>query len=192
MFGYWAYSGRQDYKDNVDAKIATAVEANTQKVQAADAKQFAEEAKQPLKTYVGPEAYGSVHISYPKTWSAYVDTTGGSIGLNGYFYPDTVPSITARTSVFALRVQVVQTPYSQAVNQYSGVLKQGKVKVAPYTLPKVPSVVGVRVDGQITQDKQGSIVLLPLRDKTLEISTEANVFLPDFNANILPNATFSP
>jgi hypothetical protein len=191
-FAVWAFNGRQDYKNNVDAKIVTAVAANTQKVQAADAQQYAEAAKQPLKTYVGPEAYGSVHISYPKTWSAYVDTTSSSVGLNGYFYPDVVPSVTARTSVFALRVQVLQTPYSQAVGQFSGLLKEGKVTVTPYKLAKVPSVVGVRIDGQIAQNKQGSLVVLPLRDKTLEISTESSVFMPDFNTNILPNASFSP
>jgi hypothetical protein len=188
----WAFNERQVYKDHSDKKVAIAVEANTTTVQAKDASDFAEQAKQPLKTYVGPEAYGSVHISYPKTWSAYVDTTGTATGLNGYFAPDVVPSISAPSSTFALRVQVLQTAYSHIVNQFSGLVKQGKITVAPYSLPKVPSIVGVRVDGQIATDKQGSMVVLPLRDKTLEISTEANAFLPDFNANILPNASFSP
>lgn len=191
-FAVWAYNGRQDYKNNVDTKVSTAVEANKQVVQAQDAKQYAEAAKQPLKTYVGPEAYGSVHISYPKTWSAYVDTTGGATGLNGYLYPDTVPSITSQSSVFALRVEVVQTAYNQVVSQFNGVLKQGKVTVTPYKLVKVPSVVGVRIDGQIATNKQGSMIVLPLRDKTLQIWTESTAFLNDFNNNILPNASFSP
>lgn len=191
-FAVWAFNGRQLYKNNVDAKISAAVAANTQSVQATDAKQFAQAAKLPLKTYVGPEAYGSVHISYPKTWSAYVDTTATDPGLNGYFYPDAVPSISSQTSTFALRVEVAQTSYNQVVSQFSGQLQQGTVTVTPYKLPLVPSVVGVRVDGQITATKQGSMVVLPLRDKTLEIWTESNSFLPDFNNNILPNLSFSP
>lgn len=191
-FAVWAYNGRQDYKNNVDTKISTAVETNKQLVQAQDAKQYAEAAKQPLKTYVGPEAYGSVHISYPKIWSAYVDTTGGATGLNGYLYPDTVPSITSQSSVFALRVEVVQTAYDKVVSQFNGVLKQGKVTVTPYKLVKVPSIVGVRIDGQIATNKQGSMIVLPLRDKTLEIWTESTAFLNDFNNNILPYASFSP
>src|SRR5690242_18132398 len=76
IFAVWAFNGRQDYKNHVDAKIATAVAANKQVVQADDAKQFAEAAKKPLKPYIGPEAYGSLHIMYPKTWSAYVDASG--------------------------------------------------------------------------------------------------------------------
>jgi hypothetical protein len=53
-------------------------------------------------------------------------------------------------------------------------------------------VTGVRVDGQIADNIQGSMIILPLRDKTQEIWTESNSFLPDFNNNILPNLTFSP
>lgn len=191
-FAIWAYNGRQDYKNNVNAKIAAAVQANTQSVQAADAQQFAQAAKLPLKTYVGPEAFGSVHISYPKTWSAYVDTTNSSVGVNGYFYPDVVPSVNSQSSNFALRLQVVQTGYSQLVSQFTGLLQQGSVTVTPYSLPQVPSVVGVRIDGQIANNKQGSLIVLPLRDKTLELSTESSSFLADFNNTILPNASFSP
>jgi len=40
---------------------------------------------------------------------------------------------------------------------------------------------------------QGSMVLVPLRDKTLKIWTEADeTYLKDFNENILPNYTFEP
>lgn len=191
-FAVWAYSGRQDYKNNVASKVSAAVETSKTNVQAADAKQYAEAAKQPFKVYVGPEAYGSVHISYPKTWSGYVDTTSNSTPVNGYFYPDVVPSINDKNSSFALRIQLLQTPYDQVVSQFSSQVKQGVITITPYALPRVPSVVGVRIDGQITTTKQGSMIVLPMRDKTLEIWTEANTFLSDFNTNILPNITFSP
>jgi hypothetical protein len=193
VFGVWAWNGRQDYKNNVDQKIGVAVDSAKQQVQSSDAKQFAEAAKQPLKTYVGPEPYGSVHISYPKTWSAYVNASGNSsIPLDGFLYPDVVPSVTDVASAFALRVQVVQQAYSQVVSQFNSAVQQKKATVTPYKLPKVASVVGVRVDGQIAQNKQGSMVILPLRDKTLKIWTEADSFIADFNNNILPNVTFSP
>jgi hypothetical protein len=191
-FGYWAFTGRQDYKNNVDKKISAAVAANKSVVQATDAKTYAEAAKQPLRTYSGPEAYGSLHISYPKTWSAYISTFSAGQPVDGYFYPDVVPSIVDPNSSFALRVQVLPQAYSQVVGQFSGPLKQGKVTITPYTLPKVASVVGVRVDGQISNTKQGSMVILPMRDKTLKIWTEASAFTADFNNNVLPNTSFSP
>jgi hypothetical protein len=193
VFGVWAFMGRQDYKDNVDSKIVSAVAANTKEVQAKDAADYAEAAKQPLKTYVGPDTYGSVHISYPKTWSAYVVTAGSSsLPLDMYAQPDVVPSITAVTSAFALRVQVTQTTYSQSLTQYQSLQKSGKVTVTPYALPKNSDVVGVRIDGQLTDTKQGSMIILPLRDKSLKLWTESNQYISDFNNIILPNASFSP
>ena len=190
-FGVWAFNSRQDYKNNVDSKVKTAVATNTQTVQAKDAADFADAEKNPLKTYTAPEAYGSVQVQYPKTWSAYV-VTDGTNPVDGYFHPDIVPNATDIKSSFALRVEVVSQAYSQVVGQYTASAKTGKVTVAPYTLPRVPKVVGVRVDGQITQNKQGSLVVFPLRDKTLKIWTEDKTFADDFNNNILPNATFSP
>ncbi|MFZ1248869.1 MAG: hypothetical protein WAQ24_00945 [Candidatus Saccharimonadales bacterium] len=191
-FGVWAFMGRQDYKKNVDAKIATAVEANTKQVQLKDAKDYAEAVKQPLKPYIGPEAYGSVHINYPKTWSAYVVSGNSGQPLDMYAQQDVVPSVTDQNSVFALRVQVMPRVYSQAITQYQALQKQGKITVAPYALPKVPTVTGLRIDGQITPTKRGSLVIMPMRDKTLTIWTESDQFLGDFNNIILPNASFSP
>ncbi len=192
-FAVWAFMGRQDYKNNVASKVAAAVDSNTKTVQAKDAANYAEVAKQPLKTYIGPETYGSVHISYPKTWSAYVVTAdSSSMPLDMYAQPDVVPSITAETSAFALRVQVTQTSYSQTVSQYQSLQKAGTVTVTPYALPKNSTIVGVRVDGQLTTTKQGSMIILPLRDKSLKIWTESTQYLSDFNNIILPNASFSP
>jgi hypothetical protein len=92
-FGGWAFMGRQDYKNNSDQKSAQAVEV-AKKAQAAELqKKFDEDYKNPNKTYQGAVAFGSVTFSYPKTWSAYVDETGGAEPINGFFYPDKVPSI---------------------------------------------------------------------------------------------------
>jgi len=192
-FGIWAWQGRQDYKNNVDAKITV---ANEKAVKAEDIKKdadFAEQAKQPLKTFIGPEAYGALHVSFPKTWSAYVDTSGtNSYGVNGYFYPDVVPALSAKDSAFALRIVVTNQSYSSTMNTFSNFIPSKKGTITAYSLPKVSSVVGSRLDGEVQQNKQGAMIILPLRDKTLEVWTEAPQFLPDFNNNILPYLTFSP
>ena len=72
-FGYWAYTGRQDYKLNSDKKVAVAVEIAKQNESIVKDKQHAETDKSPLRDYVGPAPFGGVHVSYPKTWSAYVN-----------------------------------------------------------------------------------------------------------------------
>ena len=193
-FAIWAYGSRQDYKKNSDSKVASAIAANKLAVQAADAKQYAEAAKNPLKTYVGPDAYGSIHIAYPKTWSAYVDTTVASTPLNAYFHNDYVPSIASKQT-YDLRVEVLAASYDRVMGQYTSMINRGTVTAAPYSLPKVPSIAGMTLSGTIfPNDPKGSgtMVVLPLRDKTLEVWTESPSYLPDFNANILPNLTFSP
>lgn len=191
--GAWAYNGRQDYKNNVDQKIATAVEIAKQQESTQKDNQFAEAEKKPLKTYSGPQASGSLVIKYPKTWSSYVDDSSvGGTPVDGFFYPGTVPSITAASSVFALRAQVLPQAYSEILRNLKGIQQIGKITVDAYALPSVPSVIGVIVNGQITPDKDISMVILPLRDKTIEISTQGTLFRDDFTKNILPNLTFSP
>lgn len=194
IFGYWAFKSRQDYKYNSDQKVAAAVQTAQQQTASAKDKQFLQQEKNPLKDYHGPAAFGSLDIKYPKTWSAFVteiQNTGSSTPVDGYFYPVFVPGIQSGTN-FALRVQVVTQAYDQILNGYQGLVKQGKIRVTPYTSVKVPSVSGSRLDGEIVNQKQGSMIMLPLRDKTLKIWTEASEFSGDFNNIILPNFTFIP
>ncbi len=197
-FGVWAFQGRQDYKDNVDAKISAAVKIAKQQQGKVDSAQFAEAAKQPLKTYNGPEAYGSMAVMFPKTWSAYVDDTGtGGTLVDGYFAPGVVPSISDQNSVFALRVQVLSQTYAQTLQTFTGQQQNGKITVSAYALPKLPKIVGVEVVGQINQNDLANapnvtMVVLPLRSNTLEIWTEGSQYLSDFNNYILPNFSFSP
>ena len=62
--------------------------------------------------------------------------------------------------------------------------------VAPFRAVLVDSVLGARIDGEITTKRTGSVVLLPLRDKTLKIWTESNAYTADFD-EILTNLSFS-
>jgi hypothetical protein len=193
VFGVWAYMQMLDYKNNSDAKVAAAVVVAKQDEDQVKDAAFAEAEKQPLATYQGPSTYGSISVSYPKTWSAYViDTRNSSPYIDGYFHPGTVPDANGQSSVFALRVQVVQDAYSDVLNQFSTGVKNGTVKVAPYDDPRVPSVIGVRVDGRLTTTTSGSMIILPLRNMTLKVWTEAPQFENDFNNNVLPNLTFRP
>jgi hypothetical protein len=190
VFGVWAFGSRQDYKDNVDAKVATAVTAAKVAEDKVKDAQFAEESKNPLKTYAGPAAYGSVSINYPKTWSGYVKDTGADDPfVDGYFSPGVVPDAQDEKSSFAFRVQVSGQTYSDTLQQFES---QEGISIQPYALPKVPNVVGVIIRGAIEQDRQGIMVILPLRNTTLKFWTESNDFTGDFNNIILPNASFSP
>lgn len=190
-FAVWAYMGRQDYKNNSDQKVEVAVEKAVEETEATEAIKYAEEAKNPLKTYVGPSAYGAVTLQYPKTWSSYV-VLAGTGPLNAYFHPDYVSDVGDDNNSYALRVQIVSRAYATIVRGYDSEVKTGKVTAVPYSLPKVPSVAGIRFDGQITPKKRGTLIVLPLRNVTLQISTESTDFVRDLDNIILPNLIFSP
>lgn len=197
-FGGWAFNSRQDYKNNVDTKVAAAVGTAKQQQLTADNTRYAEEAKQPLKTYDGPEAFGSLVVNFPKTWSGYVDDSGnGQALVDGYFNPGVVPAISNQKSTFALRVQVLSQPYAQVLQSFTGAQQssQHPVSFSAYALPKQPKTVGIKAVGQISQQSNGvngTMIVLPLRSNTLEISTQGNQYLNDFNTYIVPYFDFSP
>lgn len=193
-FAYTASLRADDYKNNVDAKVEAAVAEAEKKTIAQKEKDFAEKEKFPYDTYTGPVAAGSLKIQYPKTWSAYVIAPQNRTTkpLDAYFYPGQVPAISDQNNSFALRVVVEQRAYDSIVKSFQGEQKSGKVTIEPYQSANVPSVVGVRVNGEIAQKKQGSMIILPFRDKTLQMWTESVEFNDEFDDIILKNFTLTP
>lgn len=192
-FAFWAFSERNDYKNNVDKKIDAAVDKAVEESKKEQEKDFAEREKSPNKEYKGPEKYGSVVIKYPKTWSVYVDESGdSSMPLSGYFNPNYVPGIQAEGVTYALRMDISEEEFDSILSKYDEDSKSGKVSVAPISAVNVAGVNGVRVDGQIEENKRGSVVVFPLRDKTLILTVESEQFVNDFNEIILKNMSFTP
>ena len=178
--------------------VPDSVTAAKQQQTAVDAAANAKANELPLRTYQGPEAYGSIVVNYPKTWSAYVDDAGnGNTPVDGYFNPGTVPSISnSATSVFALRVQVLNQAYATVLQTFSNQSGTSPPTITAYSLPKVPKAVGVKITGTLSNSGSnsvtGTMVILPLRANTLEIWTQGSQNLSDFNSNILANFSFSP
>jgi len=191
---YYEAGQASDYKNNVDQKVEVARQEAEKTISDQKDKAFAEKEKSPYIVWTGPAAYGSLKIQYPRTWSAYVDAPANANGrpVNGYFSPGQVPSISDQSNVYALRVYIVQQAYDGIVKQFANKQKSGTVTIQPYQSPNVPNIVGVRIDGEVQQKKQGAMIILPFRDKTLEIWTESNEFKPDFDNIILPNFTLVP
>ena len=193
VFGIWAFSGRQHYKNNAQTLINAAVaKAQTQQT-AADNAKFTQEEQDPLNTYNGPEAFGSLIIKYPKTWSGYIESSGNSgnsSSFAAYFNPGTVPSVSDQSSNIALSVQVLNQAYASVTNGFQG---QPGVTASAFSLKNVPQTTGVEVSGPIGPNQTDqTMVVLPLRSNTLEIATDGTQNLSTFNSIILPNLSFSP
>lgn len=197
-FGAWAFSSRQDYKNNVDAKVNAAATVIREQAAAAESAQLAQDEKNPLNTFVGPEQYGSIVVKYPRTWSGYVDDTdsNNTALLSGYFAPGVVPSLTNQSSVFALNIQIINQTYAQTVQSLTTQAGSSTPLISQaYALPKLPNIIGLELSGQLNSNnstQNETMVVLPLRANTLEISTVGTTYLSDFNNIILPNFSFSP
>ncbi|MBA3758643.1 hypothetical protein H0X10_03370 [Candidatus Saccharibacteria bacterium] len=190
-FGVWAFGERNTFKNETDKIVAKEVVLTEQRVKSEKDKEFVESEKRPTKRYTGPALYGSVELEYPKTWSAFITEGESSTPIDGYLHPDFVPGTRSGTS-FALRVEVVQRSYDSELKQYESKVKSGKLAITPFRAEQVPGVLGARVEGEINTGQKDIMVLFPLRDKTLKISTESETFYGDFNSIILKTLKFVP
>lgn len=195
-FGAWAFMGRQDYKNNSDAKSAAAVKKAVEAASIKKEAEFAEASKSPYKSYKGPATFGSISFQYPKTWSAFItEVATNSNPINGYFNPDYVPDISQAGAAMALRVLVVNSNYSQLLKNFDSQVKQGTITAAPFKAEKVPSTLGSMLTGIIDNSKPTTtitMVMLPVRDKTIQIWTEGPDHVNDFNKIIMPSFSFEP
>ena len=190
-FGAWAFLGRQDYKNNSDQKSAVAAKKAAVVEAAKKDADFAEAIKSPVKSFVGPVTYGSLKFDFPKTWNQYVMNPTGAIPINLYFNPDLIPDLASGTE-YSLRVQIVNVPYLSSLRAYDRQVKDGTVNISAYKVAKVPSVLGSIVNGYITKTTFGTLVLLPLRDKTIVFWTEDQNFKADFLNTVLPSINYDP
>lgn len=192
VFGLAMLVGKSDLQKNIDKKVEAGVAEQSKEIEAKKDAEFAEKEKSPVKSYTSPSTFGTAMIEYPKTYSAYIDeSAAGNAPINAYFHPNVVPK-DDRNTTFALRMQVIQSPYDTQVKTYDATLKSGKVSVKPFRATKVNGVLGVRVDGEVATGKQGSVILLPLRDKTIKIWTENKDYVKDFDTYVVPSLSFIP
>lgn len=193
IFGLLMFTGKSDIQKNLDAKVAEGVAAQEKVIEAKKDAELAEKEKSPVKTYVGPSTFGSITFNYPKTYSAYVieSVTSSGTPLDGFLQPNVVPKDDKSVS-FALRFQLISASYDTQVKAFDAPLKTSKVTVKPFRAAKVSDVLGVRIDGEISTGKQGSMIIVPVRDKTLKVWTESKEGIADFNTYVLPELTFAP
>lgn len=184
----WFYIQYSDQKNNVDSKVNQAVAIAVKEQADEDEKKFAEREKEPNREFVGPDDYGRVTFSYPKTWSAYVDKDQNSKGdYEAYLHPQVVPSVDNKESRFALRVLIETEDSSEVISQYDSKVEDGELKSSAIN---ANGVSGTRLDGAFDKNVRGAVVIFKVRDKTVSIFTDADTFKPDFE-NIIKTIKFN-
>lgn len=191
----WAFMSRNSYKNDVTGYVNNAVQQADATLTTKLEQQFAKQEQYPYTSYTTPSQYGNVKISYPKTWSAYVDNSGSVQPIEAYFNPNYVPG-TDQTSGnnYALRLEISSNSYqTELANYTSNAQGQGStVTIQPYKLAKVPSQTGVIITGQIRPNKSGTMFMIPLRTTTLKIWTDSNQYNNLLLNQILPLVTYNP
>ncbi len=188
-FGIWSYLNYVEQKKDVDGKIADAEEKAKLLQSTADEEKFAKREKEPLRQFVGPADYGRLTFDYPKTWSAYQATDvskGGGITYEAYLNPILVPP-TYETNKIALRVKIEQKTYDQVLASYDKQIQKGELKTSIYN-DGVHT--GTTMIGNFTKDTISTTVFLKMRDRTLTLRTDGDVFKDDFAA-ILKTVKFN-
>ncbi len=188
-FSVWAYTNYLEQKKNVDTKVSEAVAKAKLEVSTKDEAAFAQREKEPKRQFVGPSDYGRLTLDYPKTWSAYQGTDvskGGGVTYQAYLNPVQVPPVTL-TQKFALRITIEQKTYDQTLAALSAAIKKGDLKTSVYT---DGSTIGTRVTGNFTKEMVSTAVIIKMRDRTLTLRTDGDVFKDDFEA-ILKTVKFN-
>lgn len=179
-FGVWAFIGMQENKSNLDEKIATAEKVAVKNAENAKEIEFGERDKNPFKNFTGSATFGSLSYDYPKTWSVYLEEKDSGTVLDFYGHPNAVKGVD-KTNSFALRAQIISTSYDKEAEKVQKLVESEKVTATAFIPKNVPTGLGLRVVGEIVPDKQGVMILLPQRDKTIKIWTESPDYITDFD-----------
>lgn len=173
---------KTDVDGQVDAAVAEAVSANETKME----QEFAEREKYPYRTFTGPVDYGSLSFEFPKTWNVYIASDASNGGdFAAYLNPSEVYAVSS-TTINALRVTITNTPFDNAVKSFESALKNGSMTVE--TRPIGNSVENI-YRGELSKGMRGAVTLIKIRDKTVYLQTDAEIFLEEYE-KLLQTVTF--
>lgn len=187
LLAFYFYTEYISASTDLDAKIETATLDAVKKREDELQANFAEQEKNPFRSFSGPENYGSLTIQYPATWSVYIhkDAINGGT-YEAYLHPRVVSPVSDST-INALRIKIEDSTLENVAKRYASALKKGTVTSSAIS---VNGIDATRYDGQITNQIVGSVVIFRIRDKVVSLQTDAEIYRNDFN-KILETLTFN-
>ncbi|MBQ6570875.1 hypothetical protein IJI02_00825 [Candidatus Saccharibacteria bacterium] len=186
----WMFTKWSDASADVESQIksAVAVAVNEEATRLED--EFAEREKTPYSTFSGPENYGNLSFSYPRTWSLYVERDASSGGnYTAYLNPSAVGPVSS-DAVFALRVDINSNTFERNISSYDSLVDRGDMKMSVVSINGGKSTANV-YRGTLPSDNHGAVAIFAIRDKTVILQTDSTyVFGADFD-RILSVLTFN-
>lgn len=208
VFAMGAYNEHNNYSNNsVDIIDAAAVSAQAD--QRSKNIQIIDEAKKgvvidgrvnPVKFayFQAPERLANLKFEYPRTWSIFIknDATAATDNsrFDAFFDIGAVqPTTTSRPH--ALRLSIVDRSYENTLSDYRARVNSGDLIAIPYVVSghvTDSDFFGMRLDGIIEDGISGTLIILPLRDKTIMLRNEVAEATTDFEDIVLPSLDFIP
>lgn len=170
-------------KGKIDTAVANAIHENSEKLEA----DFEKREKYPKKRFAGPVDYGSLSFEYPKTWSLYVHKDASHGGdFEAYLNKDQVATVSPET-INSLRVYIKNRPFEVVAKEYEQKIKQKKITLSVENINNETANI---YTGEVSNKIIGKSAVFRLRDKTVIIQTDANLFINDFQ-EILKTVVFN-
>lgn len=162
-----------DVNSQIEQAVAVAIAENTTKME----EEFIEREKNPYRDFMGPEDYGSLSFQYPRTWSVYIASDAVNGGdFAAYLNPTQVEPVSL-DSINALRVTIRNSPFDTVARTYENYVTNGKLS---FSTRNVGGVLANLYTGTLPNNLQGAVVIFKLRDKTVVLQTDAEIFLQEF------------
>lgn len=184
----WGLFKYHQERTTVQEQVDAAVQEAKQEQKKADEARFKEERKKPFRTYTAPDVFGAITLSFPKNWNVHVeDSTSGNTLIDLTMHPKLIREQQGNDIPRAFRMQLVNRLFEDATKSYRRDTERGDLQANTVT---VSGIEGVRYEGNIRDEYDGSLVALPYRDKTILMWTESRKFESDFNT-VLKRAEIS-
>ncbi|MDP4038539.1 MAG: hypothetical protein Q8P54_01045 [bacterium] len=190
-FGYRAFINQKD----LDSKYQAGVSDGRSIQKSEDRALAKKETENPYRTYKAPNAYGGFEVSFPKNWSLTIDSTTTD-PIIAYAHPDDVD---IKSDKFALRFILENAQFAVTKIKFDKQTKEAKRNFTA-AATKVSGIDAVRYTGILeskTNDpketkKIGTVVIVPVRDKTLIFQTDSNENYLNYFNEILSRVKIFP
>jgi len=177
----WMAAQYNEIRANVDTITEQEVAKAKDEQKTASEEKCEKEKNEPYRVFRGPDDYGSLSFSYPKRWSAYVESDASNGGdYKAYFNPDVIEPIN-KTNINALRLQILNKNFDEVTATYQKEIDKKDSRLS------VRSVVVNEVNANLYTgvipgtEFEGFILVFKIRDKTAIMQTDSILFENDFN-----------
>ena len=157
-----------------------------------DEEKFAKIQNSDFKTFTAPDSAGNFKVDTPKSWSLAVTPDDGGNTISAIAMPDFVDTKLAQ---FALRYALVNKNTDDIKKPFDTLAQEKNLAKRKVTATEetVSGIKAFRYTGQLSSKiPNGTIIFVPMRDKTFSIQTDDNTKYLDVYNSIVKNVRLNP